>query len=99
MPKPCPPGQAQNAALAVLGWSVSEWFEKTYGGRVQAAVGSGGRIFYKNFGSTTVLHENLHVLTGMNDVDLANKLGLTHNGTTESASQAISAALKANGCS
>ncbi len=66
---------------------------------VQAAVGSGGRVFYQGFGATTTLHENLHVSTNLNDRDLADKLGLKHNGTTESASQAISAGLKANGCS
>ncbi|MFN0140736.1 MAG: RHS repeat domain-containing protein [Pyrinomonadaceae bacterium] len=92
-------GQARDSGLAVLGWSVKEWFKRYYNGRVKAAVGSGGRVFYKDFGATTHLHESLHVSTGLKDIELADKLGLKHNGTIESASQAISAALKANGCS
>ncbi len=80
-------------------WTVSTWFKKKYGGRIQAAVGSNDRVFYKNFNSvTTILHENLHVSTGLGDVALANKLGLKHDGTVASASPAISAALIANGC-
>ena len=94
-----PAGQARNATLAVLKWSVSKWFKEAHSGKVRAAVGRGGSVFFKKFGSTTILHENLHRSTGLGDVALANKLGLKNNGTIPSASQAISKALKENGCS
>ncbi len=82
-------------------WTVSEWFKRNGGlnGIIQAAVGSGGSVYYRNFNSvTTILHENLHVSEGLGDIALANRLGLIHSGNVESASQAISAALILNGC-
>lgn len=93
--------QARDSSLAVLGWSVSKWFKNNGGlnGTVRAAVGTGRRVFYRSFGMTTTLHENLHVSTKLKDIPLADKLGLRHSGTTESASEAISKALKARGCS
>jgi len=95
------PDAARRSGLAALGMSVREWFKNNDNStrRVNAAVGTGGRIFYRGFQATTTLHENLHVLTGLGDVDLANKLGLKFDGTGDSASSAISQALRDNGCS
>lgn len=100
-----PPSQARDAELALLDKSVSFWFDNRYGknSTIHAAVATGASnpatVYYRDFGVTTTLHENLHISTGLNDVDLADKLGLKHNGTTPSASEAISQGLKDNSCS
>ncbi len=94
-----PAGRARDTTLKVLKWSVSKWFKKSYNGKVRAIVGRGGSIYFNKFSATTILHENLHRSTGKNDLDLADALGLKHNGTIPLASQAISKALKDHGCS
>ena len=97
-----PPGQARTSGLDVLDRSVAWWFSNGMGRNVRALTATGAdnpaTVYYRSFKTVTTLHESLHIATGLNDVDLADRLGLSHNGTTESASGAISKALKANGC-
>ena len=93
-------GQARTAQLGLLDRTVKEWFQ--FNPNVQAAVATGAgnpaTVYYRTFGTQQVLHESLHIATGLNDINLANKLGLTYNGTRDGASMAIDRALKDNGC-
>jgi hypothetical protein len=92
-------GRARTARLGELARTVSEWFDLPQNEIVGAAsVRATNTIFYRNYGAGTVLHESLHLLTQKDDVDLADQLGGAHDGTRDSASRAVNAALKANGC-
>ena len=90
--------------LEQLDWSVSR-FAKHVGAR--AILGRlNGRtvIYYASFKKiTTIVHENLHLSTGLKDVPLASALGLKDEQGKEytdipQASAAISQALIENGC-
>lgn len=88
-----PAGQAKDAAIAVRGWSVSEYTKKV--GGFHAIKGSNGRIYYAILDRTTIIiHDNLHLSTGLADIELADKLGLGNFSTIAEASAAISSALQ-----
>lgn len=92
-------GLGLQSRLTELNSSVSDWLNAPGQKKVQAIVGSQGRVFYVNFNSvTTIIHENLHVSTGLSDIPLAEKLGLGKFKDYKKASQAISKILRKKGC-
>ncbi|MEZ5306352.1 MAG: hypothetical protein R2684_04320 [Pyrinomonadaceae bacterium] len=93
--------------IANLDMPLNEWLSLTAENkRIRAIVSyKTNAIYYVTFDSkTTVLHENMHLSTGLNDVDLAAKLGITENEILDqysangSPSAAISKKLKDRGC-
>jgi hypothetical protein len=96
------------AARYTIDRSVAELFRDSHGGNgrsMEAAVanynGNSNTAFYRSMSSVGVLHEMLHVATGLGDNDLAVKLGIDitpFKGDYELASDAITQALKDNGC-
>jgi hypothetical protein len=98
---PTLPSRALSAATFEVNETVSQYFKND--SRVKAMTATfGGNpnvVFFRSSGitSTTILHEALHSITGLGDIDLAAKLGLG-NLTHDAASAAISKALKDNGC-
>ncbi|MET0753299.1 MAG: VCBS repeat-containing protein, partial [Pyrinomonadaceae bacterium] len=61
-----------------LDTSLKDFIKVAYGGKVGAFVSHAysNTVFYKNFKSGVAFHESLHLATGLNDVGLAEKLGL-----------------------
>ena len=103
-----PDSPVAQAARYTRDRSVSELFRDSHGGNgrsMEAAVanynGNPNTAFYRSMSSVGVLHEMLHVATGLGDKDLAVKLGIditSFKGDYELASDAITEALKHNHC-
>jgi hypothetical protein len=55
-------------------------------------------VYYDDFGQVAALHESLHLLTKKNDIDLAEQLTGNKFANGSAAGDAITAALKNNGC-
>jgi len=90
--------------LESLDWSVSRFAKSK---RVHAILGRANGepvVYYASFKKiTTILHENLHISTGLKDIPLAAALGLKDDGGNDftdlrKASAAISKALIEKGC-
>ena len=101
-----PPGGARDAGLYEMNRSVSQYFRDNngrHGRTTQAAVAAyssnPNSAYYRNFSPVTMLHESLHIVTGLGDTDLAVRLGLNPTGESERNSAAITRALRENGCS
>ena len=90
--------------LERLDWSVSKWADRVGIHAVLGTVNGDQVVFYNSFKKiTTIVHENLHISSGLGDVGLAKALGLKDaNGKdyidTYKASSAISQALIDKGC-
>lgn len=91
-------------ALERLDWSVSKWASRVGIHAVLGTVNGDRVVFYNSFKKiTTIVHENLHLSSGLGDVGLAKALGLKDEAgndyaDTFKASAAISRALIASGC-
>ena len=101
-------GSVSAAADYELNRSVAQYFADNngQGGRtVGAAVGNYGgnsnTAFYRSFSASSVFHENLHIASGLGDIDLATKLGVDPNsfgGDARLAGSKINDRLKEMGC-
>ena len=79
--------------------SVSEWVYLPKNRGVSAFVAANRAVYYVDFNSvTTIIHENLHVSTGLGDVALAARLGLGTFSNAREASPKISEKLQQMGC-
>ena len=97
------------AATYEMGRTVGQLFADDYrsnGRSISAAVGkyngNPNTAFYRKVSALIVLHEILHIVTGLADNDLAKKLGIDISqfyGDYELASAEITEALKRHGCS
>ncbi len=101
-------GPAARSAQYEMNRSVAQFFSDNngqHGRKVEAAVGNyngnPNTAFYRGFEGVKILHEALHIATGLGDDDLAKKLGIDitpFGGDSQLASQAITKKLKENGC-
>ena len=97
-----PPNQMSNA-IAEVNQTVSAYFAANPSTTAATAYfrrDTINNVYYRSSGitDTGILHEALHSITGLGDIDLAGKLGLGTFGSAADASAAITKALKDNGC-
>jgi YD repeat-containing protein len=92
--------------VALLNKSVAQWFADNKGSRTVGAVtvdyyGNPNTVFYRSFDAQKMLHEALHIVTGLGDDELAAALGVDiskFQGDSELSSASINQKLKEAGC-